>query len=146
MAIYRHYTGEFFSLLYEAEHSGEGERMVVYRSQGTRKVWVMPHSLFFGKVTLEGKEVPRFLDIGSAFTCRDCEGSTENYMVHNALWGEFVPEDDHQGGFFICLTCLEDRMGRELTIKDFTDKPINRALRFGLKLARRKEDKLLNGS
>jgi hypothetical protein len=58
--------------------------------------------------------------------CKDCgtdttpsEGAREDYMVHNELWrAAGMPEED--GGFYLCIGCLEKRLGRELTAEDFT--------------------------
>jgi hypothetical protein len=58
--------------------------------------------------------------------CADCGYDTigsEYYMVRNDVWeqalGHKIPpvEDD----FFLCIGCLEKRIGRTLTRWDFTD-------------------------
>jgi hypothetical protein len=41
-------------------------------------------------------------------------------MVHNELWGEAG-----MAGGFLCVGCLESRIGRMLTPADFTAAPIN---------------------
>lgn len=51
----------------------------------------------------------------------------EYYMVHDGLW----PND----AVMLCVGCLEDRLGRKLTYRDFTNAPVNR-LNFGTKSAR----------
>jgi hypothetical protein len=53
-------------------------------------------------------------------TCEDCSGPTEWYMVHNHLWP--LPSE---GGYFLCIGCLEIRLGRQLNRADFTDAPVN---------------------
>lgn len=66
--------------------------------------------------------------------CLDCGVDTmdlpfkldaEVYMVHDALWAQAVPE--HAG--MLCIGCLENRLGRQLTPEDFADVPINK-IRF----------------
>lgn len=58
------------------------------------------------------------------FNCIDCgfNTMTEYYMVHNALWAEAGMKPD---GGMLCIGCLEDRLGRTLTMNDFTDAPVN---------------------
>ena len=61
------------------------------------------------------------------FDCIDCGTNTltENYgyyMVRNALW-EQAGMTTHGG--MLCFACLEARIGRPLTIADFTDAPVN---------------------
>lgn len=58
------------------------------------------------------------------FDCRDCGMDTrdgvggEIYLVHDELWQQYGPE----GGIgCLCVGCLEDRMGRRLTVSDFKD-------------------------
>jgi len=55
--------------------------------------------------------------------CKDCGGDTfyENYMVWNCIWQQAVPE---QKGF-LCIGCLEARLGRRLVATDFSLVPIN---------------------
>lgn len=59
--------------------------------------------------------------------CTDCDGDVtdEYYMVWPEVWsaavrwGEFV--------HFLCVSCLEQRLGRDLVPEDFwTDNPANR--------------------
>ncbi|WP_246763828.1 hypothetical protein [Rhizobium bangladeshense] len=60
------------------------------------------------------------------FECVDCSVNTgdtcEYYMVHDELW-EGVGMTPHGG--MLCIGCLEDRLGRMLTSRDFTDAPVN---------------------
>lgn len=44
----------------------------------------------------------------------------EYYMVKERIWKKHGP---HKG--MLCIGCLEERMGRKLVAKDFTDAPIN---------------------
>jgi hypothetical protein len=64
--------------------------------------------------------------------CKDCgtdttprtgplAGSWEWYKVHDAVWAAAgMPENG-----FLCIGCLERRLGRELTPEDFPDLPVN---------------------
>lgn len=49
--------------------------------------------------------------------CYDCEEhDIDYYMVKNAIWDEYGV-----GDYYLCISCLEKRVGRELTAEDFTD-------------------------
>lgn len=68
------------------------------------------------------------------FECKDCGENTlhtdEYYMVTNELWKEAArPGEDGSG--MLCIGCLEARLGRELTARDFPPLPINGAAMFG---------------
>lgn len=60
----------------------------------------------------------------SDFLCVDCGFNTihcEYYMVHDEIWsGAGMPDEG-----MLCIGCLEERLGRELTAKDFTHAPVN---------------------
>ena len=49
-------------------------------------------------------------------------------MVHAELWYRAVPEEFNARGMtiFLCIGCLEARIGRRLIRADFTDCPLNR--------------------
>ena len=47
-------------------------------------------------------------------------GKWEHYMVHDDVWATAGMEEG-----FLCVGCLEGRLGRELTAADFTPAPIN---------------------
>lgn len=59
--------------------------------------------------------------------CMDCDVDTfsicEYYMVTNPVWHQAVPD----GKGFLCIACLEERLGRELTPEDFPDVAVNDA-------------------
>ena len=63
------------------------------------------------------------------FRCIDCAACTlceyEYYMVTDQVW-----ERSGLGGDdgMLCIGCLEQRLGRVLHAKDFTDVPINQML------------------
>lgn len=66
--------------------------------------------------------------------CADCGVDTlalcEWYMVRDELWASAWPggqiERSHPGSQVLCIGCLEQRLGRQLTATDFTDAPVNR--------------------
>lgn len=70
--------------------------------------------------------------------CFDCNVDTneihEYYMVRNEIW-----QEAKGGGFqyYLCIGCLEDRLGRKLTPEDFTDVPCNREFNYSKRLAKR---------
>lgn len=63
--IYRHYKGKKYRVLGIARHSETLEELVVYQALyeskfGLGAVWVRPKEMFFEKIMIDGKEVPRF--------------------------------------------------------------------------------------
>jgi hypothetical protein len=55
------------------------------------------------------------------FLCHDCHRDTwqlgHSYIVHDELWAAAgLPE---YGGTYLCLDCIEDRLGRPLAVEDF---------------------------
>ena len=61
---------------------------------------------------------------GSKGVARQCEW----YSVWDYLWQEAgMPSENEQlwSSGFLCIGCLEKRLGRELTAEDFPDCPIN---------------------
>lgn len=61
------------------------------------------------------------------YRCMDCgidsDAIGEFYMVKREVWATAVPTFERDG--MLCIGCLEKRLGRELTPKDFTDCPLN---------------------
>lgn len=56
--------------------------------------------------------------------CKDCGVDTRNeyYMVHDSIWKSAgLPLD----GGLLCVSCLEQRLGRGLIAADFTSYPVN---------------------
>lgn len=57
--------------------------------------------------------------------CIDCGVDTfvtrEWYMVHDALWQSVITSEDPVTRVFLCVLCLEDRLGRQLCSSDFMD-------------------------
>src|SRR5580765_6420547 len=68
------------------------------------------------------------LDCGEP-TCRNRRPS-EWYMVHDHIWAQSgAPTrhvmDERTQGCYLCIGCLEARLGRQLTAADFPDYPVN---------------------
>ena len=51
------------------------------------------------------------------------DSNTEAYYVKPSVWRAARMEDD---GGCLCIGCLEKRLGRELTPRDFPEHPFNR--------------------
>lgn len=67
---------------------------------------------------------------GFCLHCQEPMGM-DYYMVTDQVWiSAGVPEKAE-----LHLTCLETRLGRRLTIEDFTDVPVNQMIRFGWEMA-----------
>jgi hypothetical protein len=73
------------------------------------------------------------------FPCHDCgvntvplEGSREYYEVNDYLWAHDakapgIGQADHGAdGFYLCIGCLETRLGRRLVPADFKPFPANK--------------------
>lgn len=59
----------------------------------------------------------RFIDRRRVTPCMDCHVDTfdEYFMIHHDLWRRAV---GHRAGY-LCVTCLEHRLGRRLDADDF---------------------------
>ena len=72
-------------------------------------------------------------DSGSGPHCRPwcalCRVDTlairEFYMVEDEVWDAAVGPDSFIRGSYLCIGCLELRLGRRLVPDDFTDAPLN---------------------
>ncbi len=61
---YRHYKGGDYEVLGAVRHSETLEALVLYRAlYGAQGLWVRPHAMFFGTVTIDGVTQPRFVRI-----------------------------------------------------------------------------------
>jgi hypothetical protein len=63
--------------------------------------------------------------------CFDCKTDTseigEYYMLHDEIWQAAITATKPLKRIrFLCVGCIEERLGRELNPADFTDAPINR--------------------
>ncbi len=66
----------------------------------------------------------------SGTNCDCCKGPDHPYMVTDDVWAiankrPKAKLHGHSKGF-LCLNCLEDKLGRDLTIDDFTPALINK--------------------
>ncbi|WP_394201529.1 DUF1653 domain-containing protein [Marinagarivorans algicola] len=62
---YRHYKGNFYHVIGIANHSETQELLVVYRClYGDFSLWVRPLVMFTERVTVDGKDMPRFEFVG----------------------------------------------------------------------------------
>lgn len=57
---YKHFKGGLYELVCEATDSETQEDLIVYKSLKDGKVWVRPKKMFFEKVEVNGKSMPRF--------------------------------------------------------------------------------------
>lgn len=65
--VYRHYKGGLYEVTGVARHSETLEPLVVYRPlYNDSGLWVRPHAMFTGSVTVDGQSVPRFAWQGAA--------------------------------------------------------------------------------
>jgi hypothetical protein len=60
----------------------------------------------------------------------DTRADGEYYMVHDEIWEQAVGNDEafpdeHTHRAYLCIGCIEARLGRELTPQDFIACPIN---------------------
>lgn len=55
--------------------------------------------------------------------CCRCNGSNEPYMLNFNLWNKLTTEQERKE--CVCMTCIEQQLGRKLRLKDFLDAPIN---------------------
>jgi hypothetical protein len=83
-----------------------------------------PHDLSIDLYMTE-QEIDEYND--KLFVCMDCGVNTsdikEFYMVKQELWDRVVPSTETEG--LLCIGCLEGRLHRQLTKKDFTKAFIN---------------------
>lgn len=66
---------------------------------------------------------------GDDFACIDCNASTDDFWVEDALWHGAVPENAERIGegkhTYMCIACFERRIGRQLRADDFPKCPAN---------------------
>jgi GNAT superfamily N-acetyltransferase len=62
---YRHFKGQYYTVIGVARHSETEQELVVYRQEyGDRALWVRPLTAFVETVAASGQEVPRFQYVG----------------------------------------------------------------------------------
>jgi hypothetical protein len=64
--------------------------------------------------------------------CADCgvETSNEFFMLNHDVWALAVAGENQRGGLFLCVGCLERRLGRRLAPGDFLDCVLNNRTDF----------------
>ncbi len=71
---YLHHKGGEYEVLGTARHSETFEAVVVYRPlYNDTGWWVRPHAMFFGTITRDGVEHPRFQRIDSQGSQTSCD-------------------------------------------------------------------------
>lgn len=89
------------------------------------------------------------------YNCLDCRRIDPCYKVQDSVWLAAVPDYEElqrtlradakkrglegaqlRAASFVglCFTCLSNRLGRDLTLEDFTSDPVNEGIRFGHQL------------
>ncbi len=58
--------------------------------------------------------------------CNGCGCRPEYYMVSASVWKSVRRDGDR----FLCLSCVENRLDRNLAQSDFPDLPVNELLHF----------------
>jgi hypothetical protein len=73
--------------------------------------------------------------------CFDCKKKCANYMVEPSVWRQAFPnyaevKSCNRDVFVeLCFDCLSRRLGRALTLTDFSDAPVNEGMRLGYRIA-----------
>jgi len=77
--------------------------------------------------------------------CADCGDHVETFILHDELWATIAPPPNEEGRSLLCIYCVENRLGRHLTIDDVRVCKHNDFLlwHFG---ARRVSGKPINGN
>ena len=61
---YQHYKGDFYEVICLANHSENGEDLVIYQSLKDKKIWARPKSMFLENIVIDGVETSRFRFVG----------------------------------------------------------------------------------
>jgi hypothetical protein len=70
--------------------------------------------------------------------CRECgQVCGEDYSLLDEVWA--LTGLDSKGGR-LHLKCVEKRIGRKLTLEDFSNFPVNEGIRFGFSLGRQNDE------
>ncbi|MDX2776612.1 DUF1653 domain-containing protein [Streptomyces caniscabiei] len=58
---YRHYKGNEYEVIGTGKHTESEETLVIYKSlYEPYAIWARPYDMFFEKVVVNNKEIPRF--------------------------------------------------------------------------------------
>jgi len=60
---YKHFKGGLYKVIGIAKHSETLEEFVVYINPINKKMWIRPKKMFYEKVLVKGKKIPRFTKI-----------------------------------------------------------------------------------
>jgi hypothetical protein len=55
--------------------------------------------------------------------CKSCKGDNQPYMLTSDLWKIVAAPKERRS--FLCIPCVEKRLGRKLTLEDFNNAPLN---------------------
>lgn len=74
--------------------------------------------------------------------CHDCKEYGYGYMLQDCVWYEAleVNKDDDEIVNYLCLWCVDKRLGRPVNLDDLSEAPINDPLRYILNLSRPERD------
>jgi hypothetical protein len=61
--IYKHYKGNLYEIICEGYLESNAQKMVICKRENSNKIWIRPYEEFYGKVEINGKQVPRFLEL-----------------------------------------------------------------------------------
>lgn len=76
------------------------------------------------KIVIEGRDFYQYRAM-----CKFCKGHDNGYMVTKQVWSQVMTT--YSG--VVCLSCFQERLGRNLELEDFTEFPINTQIRLILK-------------
>jgi hypothetical protein len=83
---------------------------------------------------------------GCSVNCNDCDVDTQDigewYMVKDEVWAAAWPKGSKRE--FLCIGCLETRLGRRLTSDDFTDATINEFKEYAPGIGFKKSERLFD--
>lgn len=112
--IYKHFKGNLYQIIAIAEHSENGERMVVYQAlYGDFKIYVRPLDMFIGKVD-KVKYPEATQEFRFELQTENCVGEyTEEELALDPLVLEFLDADSYEQRLNI-LAGLQHRVTDEM--------------------------------
>lgn len=120
-------VAKFFDLIVCHEPKVHQAFESVYMSNMTRVKEL--HNEILSKPALTGGQLNRKNQIRMGLYCQACDAFNDQYMVTRDVWDK-VKGDER----FLCLSCVEGRLGRPLHISDFPDVPINQPVLWGYRM------------